>query len=553
MAESNREEIAKLEAILRNNPGGRVFTHLAEAYRKAGELDRARSILEAGILRHPDYASAHVVLGRVQMDQGTQEEAARSFRRVLELDPENRVALRSMGDLTRREHPAEALEHYRQLHALDPSDDDLAAVVERLKDQVLNSARPARPEGHAGQPHLEPVNGAAPANPGATPPRPDRGAPPIGGNERDLSLDWLVGGGADEEPWVESSVSPADASRTGEAPSQDSAAERAPSKARTEPAAQASHEIEKLLAGAGESRSGEATSEEVRTETLAELYRSQGFYDRSAEVYRALLQRRPDDARLRKRLEEVERLKRAEAANAGSEEPEPTTLPAPATELDPAPEPTPEAEEAWVEGVASAWATGAGAADSQAPYAWDPEPEEQVGGASLQDYLGGVLSWKPLERPQTAVSAADAVPTGPPAPSRAGDGAVPVAKPAGESEPDSRWWGDKMPSWEEPEVAAEAAGDPSDPVPGAVSAETASKPVANTAAGEQIGGSDVVEDAFQEWFTPDSAGARGAASPVDAKQSGPESGGHPAASAASEEESDDDLEMFRSWLQSLKR
>jgi hypothetical protein len=57
MAEAHREEIAKLEALYASNPGGRVFVHLAEALRKAGEQARARSILEEGLGRHPDSAS----------------------------------------------------------------------------------------------------------------------------------------------------------------------------------------------------------------------------------------------------------------------------------------------------------------------------------------------------------------------------------------------------------------------------------------------------------------------------------------------------------------
>ncbi|HSL69256.1 MAG TPA: tetratricopeptide repeat protein, partial [Longimicrobiales bacterium] len=136
MAESNREEIAKLEALYANNPGGRVFTHLAEAYRKAGELDRARRILEDGIGRHADSASAHVVLGRVLQDQGAVVDAANAFQRVLELDPENRVALRSLGDLSRSAGQRdEALGYYRQLQSLDPGDDDLAITIHRMQTE----------------------------------------------------------------------------------------------------------------------------------------------------------------------------------------------------------------------------------------------------------------------------------------------------------------------------------------------------------------------------------------------------------------------------------
>ena len=99
MADPRGAEIAKLEALFSENPDGRVFTHLAEAYRRAGEPERARVLLETGLARHADYASAHVVHGRVLLDLGREEEAEAAFRRVLGLDPENLVALRALGDL----------------------------------------------------------------------------------------------------------------------------------------------------------------------------------------------------------------------------------------------------------------------------------------------------------------------------------------------------------------------------------------------------------------------------------------------------------------------
>lgn len=51
-----------------------------------------------------------------------------------------------------------------------------------------------------------------------------------------------------------------------------------------------------------------APSEELVTETIAELYSRQGFHDRAAEVYRELLRRRGDDPMLRQRLGEAELL-----------------------------------------------------------------------------------------------------------------------------------------------------------------------------------------------------------------------------------------------------
>src|SRR5512141_3066442 len=134
MAESTRDEIAKLESMYAANPEGRVFTHLAEAYRKAGDLVRAREVLEDGLGRHSDSASGYVVLGRVMQDLGQVQEATAAFARVLELAPENRVALRALGELARAAGDNDqALAHFRQLQVLDPSDESLEAVLAELK------------------------------------------------------------------------------------------------------------------------------------------------------------------------------------------------------------------------------------------------------------------------------------------------------------------------------------------------------------------------------------------------------------------------------------
>ncbi len=131
MAGPYRDEIEKLEALYAENPAGRVFTHLAEAYRRAGEAGRAREVLEEGLRRHPDYSSAHVVLGRVLQDLGDASGAESAFQRVVELDPHNLVALRALGDLARRDGRRDvALGYYRELLALDPSAEDVETYVE---------------------------------------------------------------------------------------------------------------------------------------------------------------------------------------------------------------------------------------------------------------------------------------------------------------------------------------------------------------------------------------------------------------------------------------
>ena len=159
MAESHREEIAKLEALYASNPGGRVFVHLAEAYRKAGEHDRARRILNEGLERHADSASAYVVLGRVLADAGEDNEAQTAFRRVLDLDSGNLVALRWLGDLARKSgRPSEARGYYRDLLARNPHNteiQELLASVEGASDEP----EPAESGGRTDQQSAEPEFG----------------------------------------------------------------------------------------------------------------------------------------------------------------------------------------------------------------------------------------------------------------------------------------------------------------------------------------------------------------------------------------------------------
>jgi tetratricopeptide (TPR) repeat protein len=179
MADPHREEIAKLETLYANNPEGRVFTHLAEAYRKSGELDRAREILEEGLRRHSDYSSAHVVLGRVLTDLGQTDGATSAFRRVLELDRHNLVALRSLGEIaTGAGNTEDALLYYRELLSLDPSDERLRTSVRSLEER-LESERAAPPAAATERSGLEAASDA-PSEPAVSGADAAAAEPPVG-------------------------------------------------------------------------------------------------------------------------------------------------------------------------------------------------------------------------------------------------------------------------------------------------------------------------------------------------------------------------------------
>ncbi len=104
------------------DPEGRAFAALADAYRKRGELQLARTLAQEGADRLPTFVSGHVVVGLLHRELGSPVEADQAFRRVLEMDPENTVALKCLGELAQeRQSHAEAAEYFRKLQVLDPT------------------------------------------------------------------------------------------------------------------------------------------------------------------------------------------------------------------------------------------------------------------------------------------------------------------------------------------------------------------------------------------------------------------------------------------------
>lgn len=749
MAESHREEIAKLEALYAGNPGGRVFVHLAEAYRKAGEHERARRILDEGLARHTDSASGYVVLGRVLADMQITSEAEVAFRRVLDLDSGNLVALRWLGDLARQSgRMDEAVAHYRDLLARNPSNEevrDLVEIVEReaatggahpvAEEPVWQEPEPAEQVTEPPAAPLTPLS-AAPgrtgdeepadveyglveidaihAEPEATErPEPVEPAPPselapeveaeglvieaaplpaedaavvetyegaedgieeLAGLARSDEADELdihlldpayssdeqpAGSYADDEfiaDLMSAGEEPeaADALEAdtldvlgssspltlqgGERESEAAAAEQPPAadavagptgpgEAETassrEPAMEpwdASGEAEDAVAfdGYGGTSAGEPSALEPAaeaelplelpsvaepadeisaagatgapqavspgaeesapplltphgddlaeaalgtgaepapvTETMAELYRAQGFHERAAEVYRALLRHRPFDLRLSEKLSEAE----ADAAAARAEQAAAAAIPEPEDEV---------AGEVWLRGVGAPWDAGdVDAGHGASPYGWTDEVEDQPAGEPIATYLRDLVSWKtasqrwaevPPPAPPPAAPAQQQAPWSPddePWASAPVDDAWGTAEPAETVDPWGAEAGKASSPWGEPAAAAcpeSVAGEPSEPWNAAPADDDPAGGSAEPAAPWPQGMAAMPADPWAGAVEPAAEPAAEASegwSPLDATAAG-----ESADQAEDSDAEDEDLEMFRSWLQSLKK
>jgi len=104
-------------------PHSRAFAPLADVLRQAGRYEEALPLLEEGLVRHPQFAAAMVILGHTLLDAGRTEHARRVLQTVLERDAENVVALRLLTEDARsRLAWSEAVAFLEQLVRLDPDD-----------------------------------------------------------------------------------------------------------------------------------------------------------------------------------------------------------------------------------------------------------------------------------------------------------------------------------------------------------------------------------------------------------------------------------------------
>lgn len=634
MAEAHHDEIAKLEALYGENPDGRVFIHLAEAYRRAGELDQALGVLQDGIGRHADYSSAHVVLGRVLQDQGKEPEAADAFRRVLELDAHNLVALRCLGDIARNTgRGEEALGYYRRLQEMEPADEELKDLILELEGgaPALQEAAPVAEDGGQEQaeawaaeatdedaveeplPALDapdteedrveafslsdddgfqtgpPVEETYPSEPGpeavlepeeveAEPVESEAlegleaadqvlGADEVNGVEAlEIEAEEYGDGlqAADDLPEIEGmegvetagspqsmpDVMPSvpradDFSMGGSADEEEAVVEEAIPDA-YEPPAEPEPAPEEEAPPGEEALAGEPVDEEtpveaagpVYTETMARVYARQGLYERAIDVYRELVRQRPEDAGLQERLTEVEAMAASEApAETGVEEPvEAAALEAPVGEAPDEDAPVDEAPAGEAlesveaaEGEPLPFLDELPVTDEEAALEQGPEPvaePEPVLAEASVDEAPPVDEPLPFEEP-AAVEA-------PPEPETL------EAEPA---RPDAE---EALPSAEDVESVWTGAD-------GAVGDEETPYAWAESDAEEQMGG-EAISDylrSLASWGGQAGPGEDTGAAPPSEAEAAPAA--EEAAPPPEPEGDDDDLDMFRAWLESLKR
>lgn len=347
MADSRIDD---LRQRLERDPGSRLFAHLAEELRKAGEVEEAISVARAGLEQHPSYPSARLTLGRALLDAGDAAAARAELETAVREAPDNILASRVLGEaLEALGDLGAALGRYRRTLEMAPGDPQVQARVHVLQERVGGGSSPAtgvsteageatkpmaavqRPEepraptGEAAEPNA-PGEGAAdlpptvrvrmPADPRGEPRAP---LPPTRGAGEAAGADPPPPVSPGRHRALEEPLPPTlpMGVRTVEVGRKES-----PRPGPEEPAASANGPPESTRAVAPEAGSGpggaggpDARQPPLSSATLAELYLQQGLLGRAVEVLRQVLEEEPGNDAVRTRLAEIETLARDSAAD----------------------------------------------------------------------------------------------------------------------------------------------------------------------------------------------------------------------------------------------
>jgi tetratricopeptide (TPR) repeat protein len=126
------DRLRELQEKFDENPR-RYFAPLANEYRKGGQPKRAIEICRAHLAQMPGHMSGQIVFGQSLFEAGEYAEARQVFERALVLDPENLIALRSLGDMSLQNgDTTEARSWYTRLLDADPKDTTVIALVSEI-------------------------------------------------------------------------------------------------------------------------------------------------------------------------------------------------------------------------------------------------------------------------------------------------------------------------------------------------------------------------------------------------------------------------------------
>ncbi|MDQ7798603.1 MAG: tetratricopeptide repeat protein [Candidatus Edwardsbacteria bacterium] len=309
-------EIEQLSEKLQADPKSRVFAQLADAYRKSDLLDEAIDTAKRGLENHPNYAIAHLILGRCYLAKGMYALAREEFELTIKNDMQNLVGYKLLGETYEKQNMyPEALKYYQMVLDLEPADAELSEKTAKLKSlmQTEPQAEAAPPQPEPAAPPAAEVVETAPAETAMAGPviSPAEPAPQAFVQEMPVMPEVLQ---AEAEPAAEEGspeialppvLAEEPAAEVAIADQPTAVEEETKSETTQVPPAEA--EVPSAAAEPAEEPRPEATEAESQgpTSTLAEIYVQQGFLEKAIDIYKELVSAQPDNEEYKNRMDEL--------------------------------------------------------------------------------------------------------------------------------------------------------------------------------------------------------------------------------------------------------
>jgi tetratricopeptide (TPR) repeat protein len=265
--------IKVLEARYRKNLESHLFFPLADAYVKADMLDQAEVILREGLSNHPKYCAARALLGELLFKKGNLQDAQQQLEEVVKIVPDNIMAHKLLIELYKRTGLQDRYE--RELKTLKMIDQEeerysgIGQIETTITETYIERTKLNHKEG------IETLeaedSGVVSEEKKLIDFKGEKISETIRKNEAIREKEITVDKAENKQfGFFQKSVEEIDSAST-----------------------KAFHEENK---------------DEIITATLAELYFSQGFIEKSIEIYKKLLIKQPDQKNWAKRLVEIQEI-----------------------------------------------------------------------------------------------------------------------------------------------------------------------------------------------------------------------------------------------------
>jgi tetratricopeptide (TPR) repeat protein len=350
--DKDTSEIAKLAERISKDPKSKLFVPLAEEYKKAGDMEMSIHVLMEGLKNNPGYVTARSFLGRLLFEKGDMAGAQKEFEEVAKSIPDNLMAQHKLGDLyVLQNKPTDALKHYKIALSLNPGDEEMAALVSDIEAGRDVRERLLKPKQPAGEKHPTKEERAQSASTRAEKPHPS----PVVVKQPEPAPVSVPSAMESEEPEEVLVVEPLEFE--GEKiealvtefpghPEEEALPEPGKTAEQKSPAAEFDFLAEKEhgagtaaeegetagtsfdIAGPSQDMTSAVTdiaeaspveteaaatvpaaskekSDDFTTDTLAELYIAQGFYEKAIDIYQRMLADNPDSQKLKDKLARV--------------------------------------------------------------------------------------------------------------------------------------------------------------------------------------------------------------------------------------------------------